>query len=505
VISGAELLEQAVSLCGGNRTRAMTAYWVGTAPFVTAVLYFCQTIVSRSNADEQIFPLSLILTVLWMWMNFWHTVFCDGLWSSVSGEPETLWSFGVVSRVLRANAALQGSGLFLLGIAALITLPFPWAHAFLQNCHVFAPRQDLLETARRAGQHASSGPKQNWQLLSCVLFLGAMLFLNTMLAIFLGAQLLNTIFGIQTVLVQNRMAIFGLPFLATAACLTFLFMDPVWKAAHVLRCFHGESKRSGADLRLFLRRVAVVLLFVAATLEARAQTAPNRKYDSAIKEVLQRPEYDWTGRGETLREPPNSAFHQQLQVWLSKAAYWIGQLLRRFSPQPQRSNAETAPGSGLLWSVIAALAVCAAVVAILVLRSRARQRLKPSLAESIPAAVAVDITDESLSPEQLPANEWLQLADKFLRDGDTRSAARAVYLAALSQLDTEKLITLGRHKTNLEYENELKRRGRSVPHVCLMFRRIAETFERSWYGLHRIDEQLVLELRSSLTTLRGHA
>jgi hypothetical protein len=307
----------------------MPAYWIGTAPFLTAALYGCQSVVRSANPDNLVVPLSLMLALLWMWMNFWHTVYCDSLWRSVADQPDEPWNWRRSARALLTNCALQGPGMFVVVFAAVVTLPFPWAHAFYQNAHIYAARFDLAETSRLAAHSAGLWPKQNWQLLGCVFFSGTLLFVNTLVAIGIGAQLLNSVFGIETALVQNRFAILGLPYLAAASCATFLVIDPIWKAAHVIRCFAGESKRSGADLRLLLRRIAVATLLACLSFPSRAQTPPppTDKYDRAIRQVLQRPEYEWTGRSEAAaRTSTDTAAQRALRSighWMGKALDWL--------------------------------------------------------------------------------------------------------------------------------------------------------------------------------------
>jgi hypothetical protein len=145
-------------------------------------------------------------------------------------------------------------------------------------------------------------------------------------------------------------------------------------------------------------------------------------------------------------------------------------------------------------------------VAILILLWRSRTRVsRQAIAERLPGAQPVDVADESVSPDRLPADEWLQLADSLLQKGDSRLAARAVYLAALAQLDAQRLVTLGRHKTNGEYQRELARRARGVPIIALLFGTIAETFERSWYGSHPVNAEGVAALKSTLLEIRSHA
>lgn len=506
MISGAELLEQAVHLCRSDRNGAMAAYWTGTAPFVMAVLYICQALTRRANGDELVLPASLALAVLWLWMNFWHTVCCDSLWRTVADERRQEWSTRLAVRVMLTNAALQGPGPLVLGMAAIVTLPFPWAHAFYQNCHVYAARFDIAETTRHAGRHATLWPRQNWQLLCCVLFVGLIVFLNVLLAMQVGAQLLNSIFGVQTALAHSRWAIFSLPYLTAAACMTFLVVDPLWKAAHVIRCFQGQARRTGADLRLLLRRVAVMAALALVGVEAPAQVAPAQKYDQAIKEVLQRPEYEWTGRqsrprGYSAAEPYLTAFRRWVTGLLQAFVDW----LRKFNSQAEAPRPGGPPGSELRLAVFGAVVLCLAAVAVLVFHSRRRRTTNVTVAESVQIVTPVDIRDESVTPDQMPTSEWLQLADEFLRSGDTRLAARAIYLAALSQLEGEKVITLGRHKTNREYERELTRRARGAPQVRSTFRAIADAFERSWYGFHAVEESHAVELRSSISRLRMHA
>ncbi|HYP09591.1 MAG TPA: DUF4129 domain-containing protein [Bryobacteraceae bacterium] len=509
-MSGAELLEQAVQLCRSNRNGAMAAYWTGTAPLLAAVLYFCQSATHRANAEELVAPASLVLTLLWVWMNFWHTIYCDALWRSVSDEGGEDWSLRLGLRIALTNAALQGTGLLVLVFAILPVLSFPWAYAFYQNCHVYAARFDMRDTARRASRQASLWPRQKWQLLSCGSLLAVFVFVNVLLTFVAGAQLLNSIFGIQTALVQSSMAIFSLPYFAAAGCITFLVIDPLWKAAHVIRCFHGEAQRDGSDLRLVLRRAAVLALLMALSgggEALRAQTIPAPKYERAIKEVLQRPEYEWSARqarpesGDSALRGYFDATGRWLALQVKAAVEWLQQFIR----EPETPPGTVPSGTGLRVAVIAVVALCLVAMVLLVVRSRRRAKAAIGVAESVPAAVAVDLSDDSVTPDQLPTNEWLQMADEFLRGGNTRLAARAVYLAALSQLDGEKLITLGRHKTNLEYQRELARRARSAPHVSSGFRAIADVFERSWYGQHSVEQERVMELKGSLGSLRANA
>jgi hypothetical protein len=77
-------------------------------------------------------------------------------------------------------------------------------------------------------------------------------------------------------------------FFATAFWLTYLCVDPIAKAVYVLRCFYGESLRSGEDLKAELRnfqatggltkKVATSLVILSAlVLQARAASNDPRQ------------------------------------------------------------------------------------------------------------------------------------------------------------------------------------------------------------------------------------
>jgi hypothetical protein len=114
-----------------------------------------------------------------------------------------------------------------------------------------------------------------------------------------------------------------------------------------------------------------------------------------------------------------------------------------------------------------------------------------------------DLSDENLGAEQLPEDGWTKLARELLAGGDLRLALRAFYLASLAHLAQRNLIKLEKFKSNREYERELNRRAHSLPALLGAFGQNVSVFDRSWYGLHEIDSELVSEFAANLERMRA--
>jgi hypothetical protein len=66
--------------------------------------------------------------------------------------------------------------------------------------------------------------------------------------------LLKMLLGWETMASRSTGAwISNSTFQTVVLALTFLCLDPLWKAVFALRCFYGESVRSGADLQVQLK------------------------------------------------------------------------------------------------------------------------------------------------------------------------------------------------------------------------------------------------------------
>jgi hypothetical protein len=110
---------------------------------------------------------------------------------------------------------------------------------------------------------------------------------------------------------------------------------------------------------------------------------------------------------------------------------------------------------------------------------------------SEPIQPVPDINDDNVGADELPGDSWTKLARELLARGELRLALRAFYLASLAHLAARNLISIARFKSNRDYERELRRRGHSFPGLLSVFGDNLESFERTWYGRHEVNRDLV--------------
>ena len=253
-----DLIEEAVHLLRTAPAAALSAYYLGSLPFVLGLLYFWADMSRSPFARQHVVEAALGVGLLFLWMKFWHALFARRMRAHTAGE--LLPPLGVKSglHLLFTQATLQPLGLFVLPLAALPVLPLPWVYAFYQNLTALADADAPSARALlgKAARHATLWPGQNYLAL---LFLGAFglfVFLNCAITSAVLPMLLKSLFGIETVFSRGGMAILNTTFFAVMGGVTYLCVDPILITVYVLRCFYGESIQSGADLRAELQRHA---------------------------------------------------------------------------------------------------------------------------------------------------------------------------------------------------------------------------------------------------------
>ena len=227
---------------------------------------------------------------------------------------------------------------------------------------------------------------------------------------------------------------------------------------------------------------------------------------------MQGHEYDWRLPPETAAQNKPSwlvdmvdrMFHG-LMWFTERAGKAIGNLVRWIFDKLSMPGADpgAAPAHALslgIYVLIAVILMLAGLLAVRILRAR---RKRPPVA-TVAVAVPVRLEDEGITPDQLPEDQWIEMAEDYLREQNYRLALRAFYLANLAWLGRCEWIAIHPGKTNREYEGDLRRRARGFAEARGVFAENLVAFERAWYGLHPVaaaDVELFRERNARMKAL----
>lgn len=305
-ITGLDLANEALHLLRTAPVGLLVGYFTGSVPFVLGFLYFWSDMSRSAFAHERCFVASLGIAFLFVWMKCWQSAFCSSLLTIVSRRQSPPWTLKRAMRMVGSQTAIQPYGLILIPVGLLTMLPFYAFHAFFQNVTVIGDgtAPGLRDLIGRAWRQAKLWPTQNhhmlwlvspWVLLSGMLtaffiawliasiatplheiekalwfvfaiylifqfvfFLcpfGAVVAGNIAILIVTIPLAMQTLLGVQTDFSLSGMhGIFNTTYIMSIFAVSYLFLDPLVKAAHVIRCFRGESRRTGEDLLVELRR-----------------------------------------------------------------------------------------------------------------------------------------------------------------------------------------------------------------------------------------------------------
>jgi hypothetical protein len=547
-----EIVEEAFHLVRHGSTAALTAYYLGSLPFVLAALFFWSDMAHSAFASERLTLGSLGLTFLFLWMKTWQGVAAQLWMAGVNGKPGPAWKPRWLLRIAFHQAAVQPFGLFLLPVCLALLAPFGWVYAFFANATVFSgtASPDLRALLQRCWRQAMLWPLQNHYALSLFQLFGVFVLLNLLTGVLAVPFLMKSLLGIETVFTQSPWAALNSTLLAALAGLTYLCVDPLIKAAYVLRCFYGESLQTGADLRAELKRfaapgklaTATSLLIVGQLIlapftfaqetgapqntpssspitrnpqpESRSSISPSA-LDRSIEQVIQKREYSWRLPREQQRAKTPDAdlnwlqrFFKSMEDGIKAMGRWIGDAIEWIFQQFRPKTGPNLGSFNLAASMRSLLFVVIVVLAALLLwlLFRVWSRRDPKVEVEADAISAVpDLTDESVGAEQLPEDSWMKLARDLLGRGELRLALRALYLASLAHLAKENVITLAKFKSNRDYEREVRRRGHTLAELPGLFAQNVSDFERVWYGLHQVTQDMVSDFARNVERMRSPA
>jgi hypothetical protein len=528
-----ELIEAAVHLLRTAPPGALLAYYAGSIPGLLGLLFFWADMSRGAFAREHLLTGSLGAVFFFLWMKCWQTVFAAKLRAHLTFRAEEPWTAARISRLVLVQAAVQPFGLFLRLIAAQIVLPYVWTYAFFQSAGILGDgtRAGLGEVVRESARQARLWLWQAHSALGVIFFFTLFVWLNVCLAFGFAPTLLKMFFGIETVFTRSPWAMLNSTTFAATLAATYLCIDPLRKAVFVLRCFHGASLQSGEDLRVELaalrrpaRAVAAALLLGVTLLPGSlraAEPAPpavkSSELNGALDRVLQQREYAWRlPRAEAPKDEAEKGwftmFFEELWNsfvraakatvrWMDKAMAWLRDLF------DARQKPDDDERSAINWSATARWTLVALAAALLLILGvmfwRWRQGRGTAIAVAQPVAAVPDLNEENVTADQLPEDGWLQLARELMERGELRLALRAFYLAGLAHLGHRELIRIARHKSNRDYDRELRRRARGNAALLTAFDTNLLAFEAAWYGEHAVTPNTLGDFSQNLERIRA--
>lgn len=297
-----DLIEDAFHCVRSAPLNSLAAYYLGSAPFVLVLLYFWADMANDAFAYRRLGVEAIALTLLFVWMKAWQTVYARRLMAFMNdSQPERL-SIARCTRMAARQTIIQATGFVVLPIALLVLAPIGYAYAFYQSATVQDDGAPMGsgDFVREVWRMARLHPKQNhlviWLLSPMMLILVAATFflilpimrfaapewtetmvraysaillvilaplspLGMIVAVNIAATvwvlptLLRMSLGIETAFTINPGGMLTPTFFMMICGLTYLCMDPFVKAAYVMRCFYGESIRDGRDIHVSLKKL----------------------------------------------------------------------------------------------------------------------------------------------------------------------------------------------------------------------------------------------------------
>lgn len=516
------MLEESLHLLRKAPLQTLALYCIGTMPFLLGAMFFIADMSRSAFAAGRVAAESLALALLFVWMRCWQGIFMQQLMEQArSNCHQAPRSLRQTFRMALGQATWQPWALLAWPLSLAATVPLPYVHAFFNNlCLMTAqPENDRQRCHATAWRQACLNPGQNTKSLLLMALLAAVVWINSVHAILLPPLLLKTLLGIETVFTQKNFSAFNSTFLAITLAMTAMAMGLIDCAFYVLRCFYGGSLRNGQDLQAHLTiaqlarqkagpRIATALLLsmllpiLMGTAQVQVFPAPPdappivsgrssvspQQLERAIDKVISQPEYAW-------RMPRNSAVPDaKPRTWLDsvwdKLRQWRDKLVEWLTPEPKSRKIEEDSGewnfAALAKNLMIVLFIIGIGVAVFALiKHKRRKKQVPAPVAAV--AVGPDVSSDSVTAADLPEVGWLAMARDLIGRGEHRLALRAMYLAMLSMLAQNNMLTLGRFKTNRDYLLELSRRAHSLPQAVAAFDENLRSFEDSWYGLHDVD------------------
>jgi len=268
--AGLDLIEEATHLLRTAPAATLALYYLGGIPFVLGLLYFWADMSRNPLANQHLADGALGVALLFVWMKSWQVVFAVRMRAQIAALPPPPCGLRQWLRIVTVQGILQPSGLFLLPVALVVTLPFGWVYAFYQNVTMLGDGKSdrVRKVLTESWRQAVLWPRQNHVALVIMSGFAFFVFLSSAITCFALPSLFKMLFGIESVFSRSPISMMNSTFFAAIIAVTYLCVDPILKTIYVLRCFYGEALASGEDLKAQLKQAAPGLAAGAAILLA---------------------------------------------------------------------------------------------------------------------------------------------------------------------------------------------------------------------------------------------
>lgn len=524
-VSALRLIEDALDLVKRADALAWTIYLAGAVPFFALLLFEVTDLFQNPFVAEHFIFAALLLALLYFWLHISQSVFCARLYGTLV-EQQGRFREQLIPSV-KCQCVLAGSKLLIWPITLCLVIPHAAITMFYQHSLFVAQEHAQQQagsnwriTVKEARYDAAYRQVQAICLLLLVFALRVLVWLNLFVLLFVIPSLWKTLTGMENNLTRNPQLLLNPTSIMALCVLSYLALDPLVKAACVLRRFARQSQSSGRDLRLKLSligRVAtaalLVITLIATPRPARAEVS-DRQMKQAIHHVFHDPANSWNLPVVRPAKKPTGAFAsfaQSIADQMDKAWDNLGKAIDRFvewlnnlfsthhRTTEQKQKPVTKADTTVLIACFSALLAAAVIFSLW----QRRRRLPARRIEAAAVAIKpIDISSEDIAASDQTEQEWIALARGFQKAGDFRLALRAFYLSSLATLARSGLISLARGKTNLEYSRELERRAkRHGPQLVTIFRSNLQLVEKSWYGNYPATETAVESFLQNLSAL----
>lgn len=524
------IIDQSIFIIKENFSSLFWRYYLGTLPFLFVMIFYILDMTKGAFAASYLFEASLGVAITFLWMKFWHIKFCHKVLQTISGDINSRIKINLTSLI--SSLMIQSIGLFIIPLSLLTIAGYPYAFAFFQYALIIEKRNKFRELISSCIKNTVLWPLQNSIIFSILLLVFIFIWINLITIISLIPTIAINIFGLHSFTYFSNSGAFWITFILSVIMISWSILDPIIKTVYCLRYYYGMSIKNGKDLIVPIKNIKRLGIYILFTILIGIPTISNQshlyakekkvntkkeiqEFNEIVDNVIKQPIYSWRlpqklGNDKKELSKTDSFIKKvftsisnftkksinKITSFLSKIKDWFAKFLpkdKQTKKSNKRNNSQWIGAvNKLLLGLFIALLIGAIIWAVLLYIKDLNN--KGTIEKTVLPSKEIDLEDHNTTAEDLPADEWFQLAIECLEKGNFRHAIRAAYLSVLANLGENGLLTLERHRSNREYISEISIKGRQYNQLIQNFKNITNIFEMVWYGNREAKQILTDEV-----------